>query len=159
MQIDLRRTAIRMRLRGLAMAFIFAALIMTILLSELLDKPLLGIGKAQAIYLLTGIYILAVIYNYIRDYHYIYFSDEGNKLILRYYSMRPLSQAKRSIEIPKGTLSRYELKSSLLGLRQKLILFQKVKGGVYKYPGVSITALAEEEKKKLLQALRLQLPR
>ena len=157
MNIDIRKTAIRMRLRGLALAFIFSTLILVILLTNFLNQPAFGIGKAHVIIFLAAIYLLMVVYNYMRDYHYIFFSDDSNKIILRFYSMHPLSQAKRSIEIPRGTLLRFEVKNSLMGLNKKLVLFQKVKGGVYKYPAVSITALSQDERMQLLQALNRQL--
>ncbi len=159
MQIDIRRTAIRIRLRSLALAFIFSILVLAVLFTTFLDNPIYGIGKSHIIIALGLIYLGITLYHYLRDYHFVYYSDEGNKLILRYYSMRPLSQAKRSIEIPKGTLVKYELNKSMQGLREKIILFQKVKNGVYKYPPVSITALNKEEKEKMLQSIRTQLPR
>ena len=88
---------------------------------------------------------------------YIYFNDETNKIILRYYSMHPLSQAKRSIEIPRDSFSKYEIAESLFGIKTKIILYQKVKGGVYKYPPVSISALSPAEKEQLIQSLNRML--
>lgn len=153
MVIDIRKTAIRMWLRGLIMAFIFSTLILILLLTNLFSKPLASIGKSHVIIFLAVIYLGMAAFNYLRDYHYIYFSDESNKLILRYYSLRPLSQAKKSIEIPKENLVKVEFRNRFMGLSQKLILFQKVKSGVYKYPPVSLTALSSEEKNQLLQVL------
>jgi hypothetical protein len=157
MIIDLKGTAIRMRLRGLVMVLIFSALIITLLFINYFNIPRFGISRAHVIIFTAGVYILIVIYNYFRDYHYIYYNDEGNKIIFRYYSMRPLSQTKKSIEIQRGNLSRFEIRQSFFGIKQRIILYQKVKGGVYKYPPVSISALTKAEKARLKQALNQQL--
>jgi len=153
MVIDIRRTAIRMRLRGLFTAFIFSIIILFFLLFDFFDEPHFGITRGYIVLLISVIYMVMLIYNYLKDYNYIYFNDETNKIVFRYYSMHPLSQAKRSIEIPRGSFSKYEIQQSLFGIRTKIIIYQKVKSGVYKYPPVSITALSPEEKEKLIQAL------
>ena len=153
MIIDLRRTAIKRRLDGLFTAFVFTAIILSFLLLEIFDKPVLGISKGYFVLFFSIVYLLLLVYNYLRDYNYIYFNDEGKKIIFRYYSMHPLSQAKRSIEINKGSLVKFEIQTGLFGIKSKIILYQKVKTGVYKFPAVSITALTKEERAKLLSAL------
>ena len=157
MTIDIRRTTIRMRLRGLFTAFIFSLVIIFILLAGIFDAPILGITRSYFILAISVIYLVLIIYNYLKDYYYIYFNDETNKIILRYYSMHPLSQAKRSIEIPRDSFSKYEIAESLFGIKTKIILYQKVKGGVYKYPPVSISALSPAEKEQLIQSLNRML--
>jgi hypothetical protein len=153
MVIDIRRTAIRMRLRGLITAVIFTCLIILILLADVFEEVHFGISRSYLVIFFSAIYLIVILYIYLKDYHYIYFNDESNKILLRYYSMRPFSQAKRSIEIPKGNLSKYENRTGTFGLNDKIVLYQKVKAGVYKYPPVSITALSPQEKNQLIQAL------
>ena len=153
MTIDIHRTAIRMRLRGLFTAFIFSTIILIILIVEFFDESHLGISRGYLLLFFSVIYFVIIVYNYLRDYYYIYFNDETNKIVLRYYSMRPLSQTKRSIEIPRGSFSKYEIQNSLFGIKEKIIIYQKVKTGVYKYPPVSITALSPAEKEQFIQAL------
>ena len=153
MTIDIHRTAIRMRLRGLFTAFIFSTIILIILIVEFFDESHLGISRGYLLLFFSVIYFVIIVYNYLRDYYYIYFNDETNKIVLRYYSMRPLSQTKRSIEIPRGSFSKYEIQNSLFGIKEKIIIYQKVKNGVYKYPPVSITALSPTEREQFIQAL------
>ena len=148
MVIDIRRTAIRMRLRGLITAFVFFIIILILLVVDFFSDV-----RMYLVLSLSFIYVANIIYSYLKDYYYIYFSDEGNKILFRYYSMRPLSQAKRSIEIPKGNLARYEIITGTLGLRTKIIFYQKVKEGVYKYPPVNISALSKLENDQLVQTL------
>jgi hypothetical protein len=153
MVIDIHRTAIRMRLRGLFTAFLFSIIILSILLIDFFNETHFGITKAYLILFISVIYMILIVYNYLKDYYYIYFNDESNMILFRYYSMRPLSQTKRSIEIPRGSLVRYEIKTSSFGISTKLILYQKAKAGVYKYTPVSISALSSHEKDQLIQAL------
>ncbi len=153
MTIDINRTAIRMRLRGLFTAFIFSIIILVILLVEFFDETHLGISRGYLLLFFSVIYFVIIVYNYLRDYYYIYFNDDTSKVVLRYYSMRPLSQTKRSIEIPRGSFSKYKIRNSLFGIKEEIIIYQKVKAGVYKYPPVSITALSPAEKEQLIQAL------
>ena len=153
MVIDIRRTAIRVRLRGLITAVVFGIVILLIMIMDIFSENILGITRSYLILFLSIIYLIFILFIYFKDYQYIYFSDESNKIILRFYSMRPLSQSKRSIEIPRGNLARYEIMTKAFGFKDKIVLYQKVKGGVYKYPPVSITALSPNEKKQLIQAL------
>lgn len=153
MVIDIRRTAIKMRLRGLITAFIFSIIIIFILLIDFFDQPIFGFSRAVLVLTISIIYFIMIVYNYLRDYNYIYFSDETNKILLRYYSMHPLSQAKRSIEIAKGSFVKFEIVTSLFGIKNKIIFYQKVKTGIYKYPPVSISALSPDEKENLIQSL------
>jgi hypothetical protein len=142
-----------MRLRGLFTAFIFSTIILVILIVEYFDESHLGISRGYLLLFFSVIYFAIIVYNYLRDYYYIFFNDETSKVVLRYYSMRPLSQTKRSIEIPRGSFSKYEIQNSLFGIKEKIIIYQKVKTGVYKYPPVSITALSPAEKDQFIQAL------
>jgi energy-coupling factor transporter transmembrane protein EcfT len=148
MVIDTGRTTIRMRLRGFITAIIFFILILVFLVFDIFDDI-----RMYLVIIFSFCYIVFILHIYLKDYFYIYFSDESNKMVFRYYSMRPLSQTKRSIEIPRGSLARYEIRSEALGFKNKIIFYQKIKDGVYKYPPVSITILSSQEKDQLLQAL------
>jgi len=148
MVIDTGSTTIRMRLRGFITAIIFFLLILIFLVFDIFDEV-----RMYLVLVFSSLYIIFILNIYLRDYFYIYFSDESNKMVFRYYSMRPLSQTKRSIEIPRGSMARYEIKSGALGLKNTIIFYQKIKDGVYKYPPVSISILSTNEKNELIQAL------
>jgi hypothetical protein len=50
--------------------------------------------------------------NTFRSYNYIYFNDDSDKIVLRYFSPNIFTSKKNSIEMPKGYLG-YELQSFL----------------------------------------------
>jgi hypothetical protein len=94
-----------------------------------------------------------MLFNTLRQFHYVYFSDAGERIVLRYFSMGAFIYKKHSIEIGKSEFIGYEMQKQLFGLREKLILKARTGKGLAKYPPVSITALTRKEKENLIQAL------
>ncbi|MGB9746082.1 MAG: hypothetical protein ACPLXM_04070 [Bacteroidales bacterium] len=154
MTIDLQRTAIKIRLRGLLMAVLFVCLVCVVLFLEVFRNPVFGLTRAHYILIISILYVLYSLYMYLLDLNYIYFNDDGQKIIFRYYSMRPLSQVKSSVEIPKESFAGYEIRKDLLGLVPKIVLYQRDKAGLFRYPPVSISSLSEKEKNLLLRSLQ-----
>jgi hypothetical protein len=153
MTIDTNRSAIRIRLRGLFLAFLFMTLIVIVLLADFFGVPHFGVSRMHLILFLSVVYVIISLYNYWLNLSYIYYNDDGEKIIFRYYSLRPLSQGKHSIEIPKGTFVKFELINHSLGLKPAISFYQRVKSGVFKYPEVSISLLSNDEKYKLTKSL------
>ena len=153
MILDLKRTVIKIQLSRLITLFAF--MILVILVIFLLDtqQTYIGLSKYQWAILISGLYVASVIYQAILELNYIYFNDQGDKIILRYFSMSFYNNKKQSIEIPIDSFSGYELKTSFAGLKQKLILYERVKSVDAKYPGVSISALNKTQKENLIAAL------
>jgi hypothetical protein len=92
------------------------------------------------------------------NYQFIFFSDEGEKIIFRYFSTGLISGKKNSVEIDKRTFSGYKVESRFIGLIQSITLFQRFNEGVAKYPPVYISALSKEEKAKLIKTLKSYSP-
>lgn len=106
---------------------------------------------------LSGLFVLALIYFFIRGYNYILFNSDGTKIILRHMPLQPLLYGNYSIEIPKSQFIKYEIKKKYFGLRTSIVLYQKTDKGLSKYPPVSIATLDKSEKRDLLENLsRLQ---
>ena len=119
-------------------------------------KPeLLGITQYQWIVLVAAIYILLIGGSWLRGMNYFYFNDKGDKLIIRYYAIRPLGRRKRVVQIPKTALAKYEIIKTNLGLKKVLILHQHVKKNVAKYPSIGITSLTRDELSRLENQLSL----
>jgi glucan phosphoethanolaminetransferase (alkaline phosphatase superfamily) len=103
------------------------------------------------------IFVLGVIYFVIMRFYYIYFNNEGLKIILRYMILQPLSHGNYSIEIAKRDFSRYEIKSRYFGLQKSLILYAKTPQGEAKYKPVSLSSLRKREFEALIQSLEINL--
>ncbi len=145
MTIDNQKTVIRIFLRKMFIAIITVVIIVAMIATDWFAPELLGISQYQWIILVALIYILLVSGSWLRGLNYFYFSDKGDKLIFRYYPIRPLGRKKKAVQIPKTALAKYEIIKTNLGLKKVLILHQHVKKQVAKYPPIGVTSLTAAE--------------
>lgn len=136
-------------LRNYFMVFIFLTIILLVILffTEIIPVPNLEYG-------LIGLAILVYGWFAVKRFYYIEYSDEKEKLILRFFKLIPTALDHQSIEISQRFLIKYEVKSSMMGMRKEIILFVKTKDGIMKYPPVSISILSEEQIKKVQSSLQ-----
>ncbi len=134
------------RFRTFILTIIFVSLVIVIYTTRLLDTPLFGLDKNYITAILIGIFALILLFQYFLNLCYIFYSDKGPNLIFRFYSLRIFSSKKNSIEIPKNSFARFEVKKSSLGLKRNLYLYQQMRSGVAKYPPIPITSLTKEER-------------
>lgn len=153
MIIDLKRTVLKTQISRFITLIALVIFLLILLIMLDLKRTYFGFSKYQWAIVVSAIYIAHVIYQGILEPYYIYFSDQGEKIILRYFSMSFYNDKKQTIEIPKDSYSGYEIKTSLGGLKKKLILCEKIKNTVAKYPAVSITALNKTQEAHLIEAL------
>ena len=153
MTIDIRRTVIKKKLRSFFTTIIVILIIVLILFTGVYDEEIFKINKILATVIVIAIYFLTIIINVLRDFNYIFYSDEGDKLLLRYFSLSIFTQKKSSIEIPKSSFAGYKLEKSIIGLKEKIVLLQQLENRIARYPAVSITALNSQEKKSIINSL------
>ena len=145
MEVDSSKTVIKDRKLMYIMVFALIAIVSTFFMADTFDKPVFGFNREFYILLVTGIYLFINIFRFSLNLNYISYSDAGGKIIIKYYSLRPFMQKRRTVEIPKGTLFRFEFKKSMFGQKKSLILFQMIKNKVAKYPEISLSALNSVE--------------
>jgi hypothetical protein len=121
--------------------------------AKLIRYPLLGMSDTIWTIALTGIWLILTFMPVFLNYQFIFFSDEGEKIIFRYFVAGFISGKKNSVEIDKRTFSGYKIESSFFGLIQSLTLYQKFNEGVAKYLPVYISALSPEERAKVIRSL------
>jgi hypothetical protein len=109
-------------------------------------------GKYYSIFFVF-LFFLYMIYRGQLQYHFISFSDEGNKIILRYYRFSGISQKYRSFEILKSAFYTYEIHRHFFGRRAEMVLFQRTPKGIAKYPPVPLTALTPAQLSAITQIL------
>jgi hypothetical protein len=153
MILDIRRTVIKKKLRSFFMTIAVILIIVLVLFTNLYDEDAVKVSKALMTVIIIGIYLLFILFNILRDFNYIYFNDEGDKLVLRYFSLSIFTQKKNSIEIPKRSFAGYTIKKSVVGLKEKLILLQQLENMIARYPAVSITALTSKQKSDIVNSL------
>ncbi len=113
----------------------------------LLDYMLYGL-------LMAGVFALWYLFFQVADYHFIEYSDSGDKVVLRYYkSIRFGKTSFNSIEFPKQMLYRAYFENSVFGKMSDLTLVVKTRRGIAEYPSVSLSALPLNDRKVLQERL------
>ena len=92
-------------------------------------------------------------FQYKMEYTYFYFSNNGNNLIFRFFSLRNFYGKPRTIEISKLSFVKYDILTSFFNKKDSLVLYQKTPKGVAKYPPISLTLLSKKQKTELKRAL------
>lgn len=153
MTFDNSRTIIKVRIRLFAVTVILIAYFILAYAAELIRFPLLGLDDRVWTIFLAGLWLLFILIPLFLNYQYVFFSDDTEKIIIRYFNAGLIGGRKNSVEIDKRAFSGYQLQTKFFGLNTSIILFQKFSEGVAKYPPVYISALTESEKTKLFKAL------
>ena len=145
MVIDTRQTVIRTHLRRFITLVIFTTLVIILLIGGGPGKIWLGMNKFSWALIVGLIYLILLILESMLELNYIFFSDEDEKIMLRYFSMSMLSKKKNTIQIPKNELGGYEILEFLWGREKKIVLLHRFKGKDARYPPVSLSGLSKEE--------------
>ncbi len=153
MVIDIKRTVIKTQLRRLIVVVCFILVLLIVLIGVNEKYTVLGMNKYQWAMIIGLLYFLSIVFESILDLNYIYYSDRDEHIIFRYFSMSILNKKKNSIEIPKNVFAGYQLISSMKGIKKKIILLQKIKDKIAKYPPVSISSLNKRQFKQLIDSL------
>lgn len=155
MTFDNSRTIISVRIKLFAYTVIYFTFLVLTWVAKMIHYPLLGMDETSWTLIITAIYALLFFLPMILSYQYIYYSDEGEFIILRYFSAGIVGGRKNSVEIDKRTFSGYRIENKLFNLARSIILFQKINNGIAKYPPVFISALRRDQKEKMIRSLNL----
>ena len=125
MVFDNKKTVVRIYLWKMIQAIVTVVLLIGIMVSGWFEKDVLGVSKYQWVILFTLLYLVMVVFARLRKLNYIYFSDEGDKILIRYYPIHPLVQKKKAIQIPKIGMAEYDIRSASLHLAELKLTFLK----------------------------------
>jgi len=126
--------------------------------TRILKFPLIGLSEIAWTIILVSIWLFIVFLPIILNYQFISYSDDGEKIVFRYFSSGVFGGKKNSVEIDKRSFSGYKIESKLFGLLHTITLFQQYKEGVAKYPSFYISALTRKEREKVIGSLNLLVP-
>jgi hypothetical protein len=133
--------------------YIFSIILAIIIPLVLFSDWFYNLGDGTPRYWITAfvvfIYILYYIYRIYLNYNYIQATIESDKLIIRYYSLRPFTKIHRTIEIPINTFEGFKIEKKFYGRKNELILFQKIKGKIAKYPSISLSGLDKQQQEQM----------
>lgn len=132
---------------------VFAFAVIFILLVGKMPNTFLGLNKYNWAIVVLALFVAYNIVESMFQLWYIYFNDEKDKIVLRYFSLGYFNRMKRSIEIPKNELLSYQVYEYYYGYKKTIVLHQVRGGKEAKYPPVSLSILKKEELKQLFGAL------
>lgn len=155
MTFDNSRTIISLRIKLFGATVVLLAYLALTYVAKLIKYPFLGMSDTTWTLILVGVWFLLAFMPMFLNYQFIFFSDDGEKIVFRYFTAGLVGGRKNSVEIDKKSFSDYKIESRFFGLIQSVTLFQKFQEGVAKYPPVYISALSREERAKVIKSLNL----
>jgi len=159
MTLDNGKSVIHQKILKRSAIILYLAFLVISLAAGIIKFPLLGMSKSVWLLLITALFLIVILIPVILKYQYIYFSDEGDLLIFRYFSTGIVEGKKNSVEIEKKYFSGFTVDKSFLGLIQSVTLYQRMKEGVAKYPPIHVSALNPPEREKIIKTLTAYAPR
>ncbi len=154
MTIDNQKQAVNLRIQKSIALLILIIALGLIYFANILPHSIYGLNRNEIAVLILVIFVSFFILHYLRNHNYIYYSDTGNKLILRYFSLRPFEEKKNAIEFNKNELHNFEIKKTMPGINKSIIIYRKTTKGIAKYPPVSLTALSKTDQEKMMASLQ-----
>ena len=117
------------------------------------ENPVYGVPKWIIVGVPVFAYVLFLIYHFVIDSTYVYFSSEKGLLVFRYFSMRLLGENRKSIEIPIDQLTGITVDRGFFSRKVTLTLYKRMGKGNAKYPPFSISLMARKDRDQLLRHL------
>ncbi len=153
MTFDNSRTIISLRIWLFFATIILIAWIIVAYIAKMINFPLLGLSETFWTLILVGIYLVVLLLPMIRNIQFVFFSDEGENIVFRYFHAGMVGGKKNSVSIPKNSFAGFKSEKKNLGLSSSIILYQRIGQGIAKYPPIYITAIPKEQKEKMLNLL------
>jgi len=153
------KNIIGLRIRLFAITVILIVYLVLTYVAQILKFPILGISDTVVTIILVSVYGFFVFLPMHINFQYVSYSDEDDKISFKYFTSGIIGGRKNSVEIDKRNFSGFEVKSEFFGLRRSIILFQKFREGVAKYPPVYVSGLTRKEREKVIRSLSQYVPK
>lgn len=102
----------------------------------------------------VGVFSLWFLYFHVADYQFIEFSDENDKVILRYYkAVRFGKPSYSSIDFPHYMLRKVYFENSVFGKMSDITIVVKTQRGIAEYPSVSLSAVPYKDRIQIQDTL------
>ena len=101
-----------------------------------------------------GVFSLWYLYFHVADYQFIEFSDEKDRVLLRYFKAISFGRPKfNEIEFSQQILKNAHFDNSVFGEKSDVTLVVKTKRGIAEYPSVSLSAMSKTDRQKMASAV------
>jgi len=153
MTFDNSKKIISFRINLFFVTMLALAWLAVVYIIKLIKFPLLGIEDGIWTLAVVAIWVIVAFLPMILNYQFVYFSDDGDNIVFRYFTAGIVAGKKNSVEINKNKFGGFKVEKQLFGLSRSIILYQKAGQGTAKYPPIHISALTKEQRKKMLYSL------
>ncbi len=159
MTFDNSKTIISLRIKLFFATMLLIAWLIVAYIAKIIDFPLLGLSETVWTLILVGIYLVILLLPMVRNIQFVFFSDEGENIVFRYFLAGMVGGKKNSISIARNAFAGYKTEKKYLGLSTSIILFQKIGQNIAKYPPIYITALIQRTEKEDVPSARQVFPK
>jgi len=127
MTFDNSKTIIGVRIKLFAATVLFLAYVALAYAAKLIKFPLLGLSDTVWTLILVAIYLIIVFIPMILNYQFVFFSDEEEKIVFRYFTAGIVGGKKNSVEINKSAFKGYKTESKYFGLVRSVRVYKCIK--------------------------------
>ena len=159
MTLNNSKSIVNLKLRARTAIILFITYLILAYAARVIKFPFLGINSVAWTIFFSACFLFIIFFPVVLKYQYVFYSDEGNEIIFRYFSAGVVEGNKNSVEINKKTFTGFTLEKKFFGLIQNITLYQRLKNGVAKYPPIYISALTRKDKEKIISSLNSFAPR
>ncbi len=152
MKIDNKKETYRIWIQKFIATVLFVPAIIVVWFTDMFDDQVLGLERVHYIIIICCLYFGLFLYHYLLQPDFVFYTDNGPGITLRFYHIRAMNRKKHSIEIPKDLFVKYESEKFFFG-NERLILYQRYKHNVAKFPAVSLSALSQDKKIRMKESL------
>lgn len=159
MTLDNSKTIIGQRIKIFIMTVLLLAYIVLTYIAELIKYPLLGMSDSFWTMIFVSLYFLYAVYPMVLNYQYVYYSDEEETIVFRYFMAGIFGGKKNSVKINKSDFAGFKTETKYFGMMISIVLYQQLREGIASYPPIYISNLSKKEKAKVLNSLYLYAPK
>jgi len=153
MKFDNQDTVYGIHSLKLVLAVVVVIVIVLMYLTSIPDyiESSIGISQGWVIAIVVILYLMFFGYFIWMDAAFVSYNDEGNKLVIRTFKLRPWGGKKISMEIPHSEFYKYEITHKWP--KKQLHIYVKKGIKIMKYPPVSVVSLTAEQYQKMESSL------
>ena len=105
MTFDNSKQIINLRIKFFVATVLFLVFVTLTYVAKIIKFPILGLSDTVWTVIFASIYLVITFFPMFLNYQYVYFSDEGETIIFRYFTTGIVGGKKNSIEINKRTFT------------------------------------------------------
>ena len=154
MFVENSKTAFRNWLTNLVGVIIISTVLILFYVGQLFSGSWFKDYRIYVVLILSLVYLYLVLKPQILKYQFLFVSDEGGKLEIKYYNLGFFPGSHKSFVFPKKEFHKFEVTRSFFKLREQIHIYRKVARKIVKYPPLSLSGLKPTEKNKLFTLLK-----